>query len=149
MLNVDNYDNMNTDVYTLFAKRGYLYLFHDRNAQWTDKYVVVVSSDNRASDKMVSIIVLGDNRAGVDVVPVNIPNVGTKYAHCGMITYIQRQKLTEEICELPEATMDKIDEQLLVQLGLQDKHLVAECNFYEKAYKDLLKQMMRDNEVYK
>jgi len=140
---------VNSDVYKLFAKRGYLYLFHDKTAKWKDKYVIVVSSDIRASDKMCSVIVLGDNRAGIDVVSVEVPDVGVKYAHCGMVTYLKRSCLTSEICEISEKVMEDIDQQMLIQYGLQDKHLITQYNFYKKAYDDLLKQMIKDNEVYR
>ena len=131
------------DSYKVNAKRGHIYLFEDANAQWKEKYVLVVSDDTRQTDKIVSIVVLGDNNRGVDVVAVDIPNVGTKYAHTGMITYIGRYKLSKDLGQVSKKKMDLIDTHILRHYGLADAKTCAEHSMYKNAYEELLEKVLK------
>ena len=138
----------NNEIFSISAKRGFVYRFTDDHAKWTDKYVLVVSSDSRRTDKLVSILVLGDSSAGEDVVPVKVPNVGTMYAHCGMITYIGRQLLSEEICQVAKATMTQINHMMLKQYGLVDEATLVKYNHYQTQYENLLDKLIIKGDVY-
>lgn len=138
----------NNLVYKVQAKRGWLYLFRDEKAEYKDKYVVVVSNNNRQTDKLVSILVLGDSNAGSDVVPVKVPGIGTMYAHTGMVTYIGRDKLTTEISQISKKTMDTIDTYLISQYGLIPAVKLAEYNLYKGLYNELLDRFVpNDNNI--
>lgn len=127
--------------YKLEAKRGWLYLYHDDNAVYKDKYVIVVSNDNRSTDKLVSILMLQDSSSGSDVIPVKVPNVGTMYVHTGMITYFGRHLLTKEVCQLSKKTMERIDNSLCYQYGLVTNKEILEYNMYKNLYEDLLDRL--------
>ena len=128
--------------YRLEAKRGFVYLFKDDNAKWKDKYVLVVSDDSRAMDKIVSVVVLGDSANGHDVVPVTIPNIGVKYAHCGMVTYMGRHLLNEEIFKVNTATIKAINKQIISNMGLIDTEKMIEYNNFKQEYNNLLDKLM-------
>lgn len=127
---------------SLQAKRGWLYRWHDDKAEYKDKYVVIVSAESRETDGIISMIVLGDSSAGNDVVPVKVPNLRTMYAHCGTVTYLAREKLTEEICQISKKTMKDINKQMLWQYGLVEESKIVEYNHYKEEYNNLIEKLL-------
>ena len=100
------------------ANRGYIYEFIEKDGTYKND-VLVVSSEGRSHDKMVSIIMIGDNPSGYDIVPVNY-NGKKRYVHRELVTYCWRGKLGKPICKVSDKTMAQIDEGLLRGLGLDN-----------------------------
>lgn len=124
------------------AKRGYIYEYDDDKFDGV-RYVLVISSDTRATDKMVNTLMLGDSNLGHDVVSITNDIFGTKYVHCGMLTYSRRAFLTKEVCKISDEEMENIENTLCRELSLRE-YLVAEKNFYKKMYKDLLNKLVNE-----
>lgn len=122
---------------TIEAKRGHLFEFDDGKNP-AKRYVVVVSSDARCTDKLVNVIMLGDSNKGRDVVKITNPNFESdKYVHCGMITYTKRDYLVNEVGVVPSETMQEIDKVISREFAIMED-ISAKANFYENAYKELL-----------
>ena len=89
------------DKYLSPADRGYVYEFLEPDGVCNDKYCLVVSSQKRAYDNIISILILQDSRAGLDVVKCNFQGK-TKYVHCGLVTYLKRERLGTRVCPFPK-----------------------------------------------
>lgn len=100
------------------ARRGWIYEFIEKDGSHKND-VLVVSSDGRAYDKIISIIMIGDNPAGYDVVPIKYQGK-TRYVHRELVTYCARARLGKNICKLSDKTMDDIDLGLTRGLGLTE-----------------------------
>lgn len=127
----------------LEAKRGYIYKFDDRKRD-EDRYVLVVSSDERERDNRISILMLGDSDVGHDVVRIKCDGMGSKpvrYVHCAMITYTNREYLVKEVCKLPNEKMEKIDKIICREFGLLED-LMFTANFYKNAYNELVDRLV-------
>ena len=121
------------------AKRGYIYRFDD-NKNSHERYMLVVSSDTRATDKVVSVIMFGDSFLGHDVVKITNEAIGVKYLHCGMITYTKREFLTEEVGKISAEELKAVEDILCRELSLRED-VVTELNLYKKLYEDLLNKV--------
>ncbi len=106
------------DRYLNPAERGSIYEFIERDGS-VKNHVVVVSSKKRMYDKIISILMLGDSRAGYDVVQVKF-NQMTKYVHVGMVTYCGRDRLGKRVGEVGAGKMRDIEYLLHDSLGLRD-----------------------------
>lgn len=98
------------------AKRGYIYEFLEKDGSYKND-VLVVSSDGRGYDKIISIIMLGDNPSGYDVVKVNYDG-RTRFVHRELVTYCARARLGKCICKVSDKVMADIDTGLARGLGL-------------------------------
>ena len=98
------------------AKRGYIHEFLEKDGTHKND-VLVVSSDGRSHDKYISIIMVGDNPSGYDVVPVKYNNQ-ERYIHREMVTFCMRGRLGKPICKVSDRTMAEIDAGLIRGLGL-------------------------------
>lgn len=125
------------------ARRGYIYEFDD-NKSSNKRYVLVVSNDTRATDRMVSVIMFGDSNLGHDVVKVDNEAFGVKYLHCGMLTYTKREFLTMEVDRISPEEMEKVDYVISRELAIRE-HIVAERDVYKKLYEELLAKAMNTN----
>lgn len=121
----------NENMYIKPAERGKIYDFIESDGTIRNK-VLVVSSNGRALDKMISILMIGDNPAGYDIVPIFLDNK-YRYVHCGMVTYAKRCRLGDEVAKVPDYVMEAIDEQICRNLGLDDDLWV-----YKHLYEELL-----------
>lgn len=125
----------------LEARRGYIYEFDD-GKNINKRYVLVVSNDTRATDKMVSVIMFGDSNLGHDVVAITHEGIGgTKYIHCGMLTYTKRDFLVREIGSITTEEMEKVETVVCGQLALRE-NVVVELNFYKCLYQELLNKVV-------
>ena len=106
------------------AKRGYIYEFDDKKNNGK-RYVLVVSNDTRATDRMVSVIMFGDAYLGHDVVKIENEAFGVRYLHCGMLTYTKREFLVEELGRVSPEEMEKVDYTISRELSIRE-HIVAE-----------------------
>ena len=122
------------------ARRGYIYEFDD-NKVTNKRYVLVVSNDARATDRMVNVIMFGDSDLGHDVVKVQNEVFGVKYLHCGMLTYSKREFLTKEVGKVSSKTMEKVEQTICKELSLRED-VVAERNFYKNTYSELLAKVL-------
>lgn len=113
------------------AYRGKIYQFLSKEGTESDRKVLVISSDNRSTDKLVSILMLGDIESGADTIEV----MEGKYVHCGLVTYCERRRLGEEFGTLPTPIMEEIDKGIRSQLGMDSTD-------YKKLYEDLLHQLV-------
>ena len=122
------------------AKRGHIYVFDD-GKNLIKRYVLVISNDTRATDRMVSIIMFGDSNLGHDVVKVTNDVIGVKYLHCGMLTYTKREFLIEEVGVLSSEDLQKVEHVISRELALNE-HIEAELTFYKNAYRELLDKLV-------
>ena len=129
------------DKYLNPADRGYIYEFLESDGTCNDKYCLVVSSQKRAYDNIISVLMLGDSRAGLDVVKCNFQGL-TKYVHCGLVTYLKRERLGKRVCPFPKKAMDTVDLLMANELGLdREKGLI-----YKSLYEEVLRTFMRGGE---
>lgn len=129
------------DKYLNPADRGYIYEFLESDGTCNDKYCLVVSSQKRAYDNIISILMLGDSRAGLDVVKCNFQGL-TKYVHCGLVTYLKRERLGKRVCPFPKKSMDTVDLLMANELGLdREKELI-----YKSLYEEILRTFMKGGE---
>lgn len=98
------------------ARRGYIFEFIEKDGSHKND-VIVVSSDGRAYDKLISIIMIGDNPSGYDVVKVKY-NGRVRYVHRELVTYANRVRLGKCICKVSDKVMADIDAGLARGLGL-------------------------------
>ena len=122
------------------ARRGHIYEFCD-GKNTNRRYVLVVSSNTRATDKMVSVIMFGDSSLGHDVVKVTNEEIGVKYLHCGMLTYTKREFLVEDIGTISAEELKQVEFILSRELSIRED-VVAELNFYKNAYTDLINKLV-------
>lgn len=122
------------------ANRGSIYEFLEKDGS-VRNYVLVVSGQQRATDKLITILMLGNSPAGADVVKIDF-NGEPRYLHCGMMTYCARVKLGKKLMTLDEDAMSKVNAELAKQLGLQmtDQH-------YKELYENLLDKIVARYEV--
>lgn len=129
------------DKYLNPADRGYIYEFLESDGTCNDKYCLVVSSQKRAYDNIISILMLGDSRAGLDVVKCNFQGL-TKYVHCGLVTYLKRERLGKRVGPFPKKSMDTVDLLMANELGLdREKGLI-----YKSLYEEVLRTFMKGGE---
>lgn len=121
--------------------KGHIYKFDNGHIDGF-RYVLVVGSEHRAADKMVSILMLGDTGIGHDVVKLSVPEHKIPFfVHCGMVTYTRREFLLEEVCEIPEEKMNKIERIMANELDLL-AGVVEKARFYENAYNEVLDKLV-------
>lgn len=92
------------------------------NASGWSAYCVVVSANHRAKDKYVSIISLtsaeGDIHFQGDEVMLSLPD-GGYWCHCGMITYMRRDRIGEFVCHASAEEMRNIDLAIMQEFGIE------------------------------
>lgn len=106
----------NVVEYRTSAERGCIYEFKEKDGTIKND-VLVVSSNARSMDKMISIIMIGDNPAGHDIVPVKYNN-RERYIHSELVTYTVRSRLGKKICKIPDKSMNMVTKSML--RGLSD-----------------------------
>lgn len=126
------------------AKRGFIYEYDD-GKNINKRYVLVVSNNTRSTDRMVSVIMLGDSSLGHDVVKITHEGIGgTRYLHCGMLTYAKRECLIEEIGEITPEEMNQTEYMISRELALGET-ITAERDFYKNIYNELLDKLVNTN----
>lgn len=126
------------DRFLAAADRGYIYEFLETTGEHEGKYCVVVSSQKRAYDKLVSILMLGDSRAGYDVVKFGFQGE-IKYVHAGLVTYARRDRLGKRICPFPKKALDTVDLLMANELGLESEKGMI----YKTLYDELIRTFMK------
>ena len=119
------------------AHRGWIYKFNDTEGNDLKRYALVVSSEERKYDNVVSIILLSDNRCYQgDEVKIRVNGIDY-YAHCGNVTYCKRYQLGTKVGICEPIIMMRIDAKIPGQLGLD----ASERQDFETLYYDLLKTL--------
>lgn len=111
------------------AERGCIYDFIEADGTVKNQ-VLVVSSDRRSRDRMVSIMMIGDAGMGYDVVTVNY-NGQKRFVHCGLATYCARNRLGRKVCKVSVKTMEAVDMTLACELGLIPERAMVYKEMYE------------------
>ena len=130
------------DNYEVSAERRGIYRFIENDGSDKGKLALVISSADRANDRLVSILILKQKSSpGLDVIGVTIPEMGDYFMHCGLVTYCKRINLGEMVHKLSKPGMKRINRQIEMELGLSNRSrngVMDDDVNYEKLYKDLL-----------
>lgn len=106
------------------TRRG-IYEILDKHMNRTGRYALVIIGSHRNSDNYVSIIKLNstsmDSGNHGDEVGIQIPDGQEFWVHCGMITYISRNRLGERLHYLSKNAMRRINKGIEEELGLINK----------------------------
>lgn len=123
------------------VKRGYIYKWHEGLSD--ERFVLVVSADNRGNEKLINVLMFGNSWMGRDVIEINNKLLGeTRYLHCGTVTYVNRNDMSEHsIAQVSEGKMLKVDKLLSVALGITKDDVLAELNFYKRKCDDLIEKI--------
>ena len=113
------------------AVRGRIFHFLEKDGT-SNKSCLVISSDSRKTDKIVSILMLG-TRDSSDAIEV----MDGFYVHCGLITYCDRKRLGDPITDIDGNTLYTIEEGINHALGLNKVD-------YETMYNDLLDRVTKN-----
>lgn len=122
------------------VKRGHVYKWHE--GQEDERFVLAVIGSHRGAEKAISALMFGTSNVGRDVVMVGNNLLGNaKYLHCGMVTYINRQDMSDlPLFKVSDKTMALVDRQLCIQLGVTNEDTLAELRFYKQKCNELIKQ---------
>lgn len=129
---------MNTEM----IKRGYIYKW--REGKYDERNVLVVSANHRGNEKLISVLMFGSYSEGRDVVEIKNDILGdTRYLHCGMLTYVGRQDLSESpTAQISEKKMAQVEKQLCIQLGITNEETIAELKFYKRQCNELIEKII-------
>lgn len=118
------------------ADRWYIYDFIERSGEIKNK-VLVVSNQDRAQNKIVSIIMLGSSMLGHDVVPIKIE--GQEWAvNCGLVTFCARDRLGRKHGKIPDKKARAIEDMIAQELGL----VINERVDYKTLYESLIDKLI-------
>lgn len=137
------------DRYENPGERGCVYEFIEpKSGEFEGKHVLVVSSNDRAYDKIVSIMMLSARPVGADIVAMKVQ--GKKlYAHAGLVTYCSRTSLGRKVCKVADKTMVDVDGCLMYNLGIGSDTWLEErarAESYKELYLELLGAVMGKEE---
>ena len=121
--------------FSLGVKRGEIYEYRDPDGfTLFGRYVLVISAEAREHDSMISIIYLADKPNGrSDDVPVRVDGI-TFHAQCRLVSYCAKRRLGKFAGNADPVTMERIDVQVALALGLK----APERQDYEKLYHDAI-----------
>lgn len=127
--------------------RRSIYELLDKDMQPTGRYALVVIGSHRNKDNYVSIIKLTDpsidNGNHRDEVGIRLPSGQEFWVHCGMITYIARNRLGDRLYHLSKQTMQRVNKCIQQELGLVNKPNTYGCEEpYEPDYKKLYEELL-------
>lgn len=131
-----------------FANYGKIYRFDDGKSS-RPRFVVVVSTDRRATDKLVNILFLSETSSRYDSVPIQFVSPEndqyvTMFVNCGLVTYTPRAYLTDEIGSVADVVMDKISANICRQVSPRPQYeeelalAKQEAEAFKRAYSRLL-----------
>lgn len=129
-----------------------VYRMLEKGGWWDGKYAVVVSADHRKHDRIASIIMLTNSQTehgGGDSIGCKLP-IGDFWCHCGMVTYIRRDRLGEKVCSMGKKTRKKIARMIGIEMGCindtrnsvwvdeNEKDWQAEAEHWQSLYNNLV-----------
>ncbi|MDD6715742.1 MAG: hypothetical protein PUF49_05130 [Firmicutes bacterium] len=97
------------------AHRGYIYQFLEKDGT-TNKNCLVVSSKNRETNKIISILMIG-TRDGFNSVCIG----DGEYVHCDLVSFCDRKRLGKPICMINDSVLKEIDKGIFKALGGEDE----------------------------
>ena len=122
-----------------------VYEFLEKDMVTVKKYCVVVSGDHRKRDRYVSIIVLsdceGDTGYHGDEIGIRLP-IGDFWVHCGILTYVRRDRLGMKVGKVGQKTRKKINKMISMEMGLQQKDRDIVFAENEPDWKDMYYSLM-------
>lgn len=118
---------------------GGVYTF--RNASGYEGICVIVAAKHRALDKYVSAISLIKSDVDFsyydDVIKIVLPDGEQWSCHCGMITYMRRDRIGEKITELSVKQMKAIKDIIAEELDMSSD----DSRNYKQMYYDLINKV--------
>lgn len=105
------------------VERGGIYEFYEANGT-TSKIALVVGAQYRKADRFISIIMLKpiaeDTHFMRDSVGIATP-IGDYVCHCGMVTYVRRDRLGKLIHRISKKSRGLINTMISFELGIKDR----------------------------
>lgn len=117
------------------AETGIIYEFIEKTGEISKK-VLVIQSDKRSEDNLVSILMLGTKKGLSDTIPIKCEG-NAYYVHCGMLTYCKRLALGRRLTRVSDDSLARIKKNVAYQLGLTD-----DTNDYKALYENLLAKII-------
>lgn len=101
--------------------RGEVHRYHNLSG-WSG-YCVIVSGNHRAKDAYVSVVSLTDAEKDTvfcgDEIVIEFPSGKEYFCHCGMITYVRRDRIDDLILKIDRETMRKVDLAIMQEMGIE------------------------------
>ena len=102
--------------------RGEVHRYHTESGY--SALCVIISANHRAKDKYISIISLKDvddqKYLMGDEVALMMQDGRKYWCHCGMITYLRRDRIDDLVMRLPRDKMYEIDTAIMQELGIEE-----------------------------
>ena len=105
--------------------RGDIYTFELKNSA-TERKMLVIGSDDRKTDRWISVLVLNDEARGRNTVPIVAGSM--MYADCDRATYVDRNNVLNFIRTATEEEMAQIDKAICESLGIS----TSDAELYNK-----------------
>ena len=129
------------------VERGGIYQFLEKDGS-CKKYAIVVSADYRKSDRFISIITLTNpdetkDNFRRDSIGITTP-MGDFTIHCGMVTYLRRDRLGNMVFKVGKKTRSRINTMISFELGITDRpgNYDLDIDNKEPDYKLLYNQLL-------
>ena len=122
------------------VKRGGIYKW--REGMTDERFVLVVSADSRGTERFITVLMFSSSSNGRDVVEISYGPLGdSRYVHCGMLTYVTRDDMSDQALATVKAnTMAYVDRQICTQLGIVPEDVMAELRFYKRKCDELIEK---------
>ena len=114
-------------------KRGEIYEYELTNGHGA-KYALVVSSDERSTDRVVSVVILNEKAYGNNAASVVAHSL--MYADCNRVTFAVADRIGSYVRTATVEEMKEIDQALLNALGIEQIEASGEAEL-DKALKEL------------
>lgn len=145
--------NMENGGATMEFRKGEIFEMESKNGEV--RYALVVSSDERAEDKLLNVIVMNDRPVG----RINVPVVchGIHYADCGYVSFTSNERLGNFVRKATDKEIAEVDAGIMKSLGIEnvcvaptdDKSLLDELKAYKEAFAELKKaHREQENKAY-
>lgn len=111
--------------------RGEIYEYQSAKGEY--RTALVVGSNDRANDRVVSVLLLSEDQRGKYSVPVVCGQM--MYTHCDMVSYAFEDRLGNYVRTATEAEMEAVDNMMADALGLSiDSALNEEAKKWEDSF---------------
>jgi hypothetical protein len=129
-------------VKTTMVQRGHIYKWHEGFQD--ERFVLTVGADSRGNERMITVLMFGNSGVGRDVVEIrNNLLKDACYVHCGMVTYVNRQDLSEfPLVKISDKKIAQVNKQLCIQLGITNEETMIELDFYKRKYNELFEKLI-------
>lgn len=121
-------------VGTMEMKRGEIFEYNMKNGEI--RYALIISSDERRADRVLTVVMLADEPKGRITVPVVCKT--QMYADCCMISYAFRDGFGNYVRSATEQEMHEIDLSILEALGFD----VSEGVEYKASGKPMIDELV-------